>query len=229
MIESLIVLFLSLLVFIFSMECFSSARKHFIQLKRSEESNMGAFSALDRMKSDLLDAGLGLIFPMRMGVLEGVTRDEEWLVILSKDSDLTALGNLVAGQTRVQLENTKGINKGREVCLFDADKGECHTVSSVAMDSIVLASSLQHSYQRERVHFVLLRKISLFLDESSNVIRRKVNASSAQPLLEEVARFAFDHNSQSNLVRLSLSLEEQMEKNHEILVFPKNTALASLD
>ena len=189
---------------------------------------MGAFAALDRMRQDVLNAGLGLTIPVQLGILQGVTRNEEELGVRSKEEGLIATANLMAGQSRIWLESVKNVKKGREICFFDGDKGECHLVSSVDQDSVVLESYLDFSYRLEEVDIILLRKISLFFDESSRILRRKVNASPAQPLLEEVASFNFDHSSQSNLVRLSLGLEENKEKNHEIFVFTKNTAMAHL-
>ena len=57
-------------------------------------------------------------------------------------------------------------------------------------------------------------------------MRRKVNASPAQPLLEDVASFEFEYSKDDNLVRLNLALKAEEEKKYETIVFPKNVAMA---
>jgi competence protein ComGF len=74
----------------------------------------------------------------------------------------------------------------------------------------------------------LLRRISIFFDDTKGVIRRRVNASPAQPLLEDVASFEIECNRDANLVRLDLALKADEEKKYETTVFPKNTAMASI-
>ena len=64
-------------------------------------------------------------------------------------------------------------------------------------------------------------------DEKTHILRRRVNSSPSQPLLEGVFSFAFEYEETSNLVRLSLCFMEQMEEEYEILIFPKNMALLS--
>jgi hypothetical protein len=103
-----------------------------------------------------------------------------------------------------------------------------HSVVSTDQESIVIESPLLSDYSQENTHMILLRKISLFLDETYGVIRRKVNASPAQPLLEGVASFEFDYIRDSNLVRLDLNLKLDEEKEYETTVFPKNTAISSI-
>jgi hypothetical protein len=66
------------------------------------------------------------------------------------------------------------------------------------------------------------------LDDAKGVIRRKVNASPAQPLLEDVAAFEFDYDRNANLVRLVLAMKLSEEKKYETTVFPKNIAMASI-
>ena len=70
--EGLISLSLFLLIVLFSLECFLSLREHFAKLKESETSNTAVYAALDRMRRDLRDAGLGLTEAMALQVLEGV-------------------------------------------------------------------------------------------------------------------------------------------------------------
>lgn len=227
LIESLISLFLFLLVVLFSLEIFNSVRTHFLQLKEKEESDAAAYSALDKMREDLLKAGLGLITPLRLGVLQGVQAEEDTLIVFSREEEIFLESDLTPGQSTIPLESTNKINKGREICIFDSKKGEIHTVSSIDLDSITLSSSLNFQYTKRNAHLLLLKKYSFFLDRDNNILRRKVNSSSSQPLLEDVASFTFAYDESSNLAFLQLSLTANQEKTYEISIFPKNLALVS--
>jgi hypothetical protein len=161
-------------------------------------------------------------------VLDGITESEDTLIIISKEKTFTPLGDLAAGQTIIQLNSTSKLKKRRKVCVFDSTKGEVKSISSVDKESIVLSSPLNFSFLKEETSVFLLREVSLFLDKNKHTLRRKVNTSSAQPLLEEVGVFDFHHEKATNLVRLSLSFATNKEKVYETSVFPKNIALASL-
>jgi len=228
LIESLLCMSLFLFITIASLEFFSSTRTHFFKLKTAEETNAAAFSALDKMRIDCLDGGLGLIIPIEQGILEGISEKNSDLIILSREMEIPPLNDLFAGQTRIQLESTKNMKRGKQLVFFDSNKGEIHSISSVDQHSIVLSSPLNSPFLKEKTSMLLLRKITLFFDNENQIIRRKVNASPAQPLLEEVASFNFEYDKNSNLVTLRLSLETKKEKEYEITVFPKNTAMAAL-
>lgn len=223
--ESLVSLFLFLLIVLFSFDCFNSVRSHFFELKISEEWNTAAYAALDRMKRDLLEAGWGLTEASKQAMVEGISEEEETLILVSRDKDLSLRGDLVIGQQRIEVKDARPVKRGREVCIFNSFQGEVHSVASADKDSIVLMSPLSADYVQRDTDIVLLRKISLFFDDRRGVVRRKVNSSSAQPLLEEVNFFGFEYLRDSNLVRVHFKLKTEEEKNHEAVVFPKNTAM----
>jgi hypothetical protein len=228
LLEGLISLFLFLLIVLFSLECFLSARRHFDELKESESANTAAYAALDRMRMDLRDAGLGLAEAMYSQVLEGVYISEGKLVVLSKDVDIAVGEALASGQQRIPTPDAKKIKKGRQIGIFDRYGGEVRSVSSIDQNSVMIDSPLASDYSIENTKVILLRKISLYMDETKGIIRRKVNASPAQPLIESVAVFEFYHIKDTNLVSLSFSLKSDEEKIYESTVFPKNTAMAAI-
>jgi hypothetical protein len=178
------------------------------------------------MKADLLAGGSGLLEPIELGLLEGIAQEEGSLVILSKEKDLSPINNLLEGQTRIRLQSTYSVKKGREICIFDRTKGVIKSVSRVDKKSIVLSSPLNSSFLEEKTQVLLLKKISLYLDKDKQILRRKTNSSPAQPLLENTTSFGFSLEKTSVLVRLQLALESNKEKKYEISVFPKNAALA---
>ncbi len=228
LIESLLSLSLYLIIVLSSLEFFGFTRNIFLKLKTKQEVKEAALATLDKMRFDLLKAGLGLQQPISLGMLDGITESEDTLIIISKEKTFTPLGDLAAGQTIIQLNSTSKLKKGRKVCVFDSTKGEVKSISSVDKESIVLSSPLNFSSLKEETSVFLLREVSLFLDKNKHTLRRKVNTSSAQPLLEEVGVFDFHHEKATNLVRLSLSFATNKEKAYETSVFPKNIALASL-
>jgi type II secretory pathway pseudopilin PulG len=224
--ESILALTLFLIVVLASLEFFGFTRNIFLKLKDKEETREAALLALDKMRVDLLAGGSGLLEPIELGLLEGITRNEGTLVILSKEKNLIPLNDLLEGQTRIRLQSTRDVKKGREICIFDHTKGEVKSVSRVTKKSIVLSSPLNFSFLKEKSQVLLLKKISLFLDKDKQILRRKTNSSPAQPLLEDAASFGFNLEEASVLVKLHLALESNKEKKYEISVFPKNAALA---
>lgn len=226
LIESLISLSLFLIIVLICFEIFGRTRNLFFKLKEKEEAREAVLAALDKMRTDLHLGGAGLFDPIQLGILEGISEDSGSLIILSKEKELSLCNDLVEGQTRIQLESTSELKKGRDICIFDSLNGEVLSISSVDEESIVLSSPLNFSYIKEKASIILVKKISLYLDEKNPTLRRKVNSSPAQPLLEETAFFDFDMDKAANLVKLRLQLETNKEKFYEISVFPKNAALS---
>jgi prepilin-type N-terminal cleavage/methylation domain-containing protein len=228
LLESLISLFLFLLIVLFCCDCFISVRNHFSKLKESETSNTAAYAALDRMRRDLLDAGLGLAQALELRILEGISEEQGALVVLSKSEELAVEEALAIGQQRIPTTDAKKVKRGQQIAIMNSTGGEVHIVASVDQNSFVIGSPLSSNYVQEDTNVVLLRKISLLLDENNGVIRRKINASPAQPLLEDVASFEFAYIRDANLVKLAVRLKIDEERKYETTVFPKNTGMASL-
>jgi len=226
--EGLISLFLFLLIVLFSLECFLFLREHFAELKKSETANTAAYAALDRIRRDLCDAGLGLAEAMELQVLEGISEQQGRLVVLSKDEDLAIGDDLYSGQQRILSVDAKKIKRGQLIGIICPSGGEVHSVISSDQNSILIDSPLASDYLHKNTCAVLLKRISIFFDDTMGVLRRKVNASPAQPLLEDVASFEIEYIRDANLVSLDLALKADEEKKYETTVFPKNIAMASI-
>lgn len=226
LIESLISLSICFFIVICSLEFYVSVRSHFLKLKEEEETNAEAFAALDKMRIDFMEGGLGLTIPIKQGILDGIREVDGTLSIFSKEHSYSLSQSIVPGQTRIILNNTEGFKKYRDICISDKGHGEIHTISSVDEYSIVLSSPINLFYAQKDTQIILIKKVIYFLDQDQNVLRRKVNSSPAQPLLEHVSSFEPSYEKASNLVRISLVLKTTKEKKYEISVFPKNIALA---
>ncbi len=227
LIESLLSLSIFLVIVLCSLEFFGFSRSFYLKLKIQEETEMAAISALERIRTDILHAGLGLLDPIHLGLLEGIAESDQALTILSNDKNLFPVADLFEGQTRIQLESTDGIKREREIVIFDSSKGEFKSISSVDKKSIVLSSPLRFSFPKEKSCLILLEKTAFFYESADQTVKRKVNSSPAQPLLEEVTAFNYDYEKTVNLARLSVSLTSSKERLYEIFVYPKNTALAN--
>ncbi len=225
LIESLLSLSLFLFILISSFEFFISTRNHFFDLKDDQEVNQAAYATLDKIRLDLCESGRGLIASQSNGLLEAIKVNGDTLIIQSKDKDIPLSSDLIAGQTFIPLSSTAGIKKSQKLCIIDLEKGEVKTITAVNKQGIALSASLNSSYAMEDATVILLRTVSFYLDTDRGILRRKVNASPAQPLLEEVYAFDFIYETTSNIVSLSLILTAKKEKEYEIAVFPKNMAL----
>jgi len=228
LIESLTGMTLSLFVILCSLEFFGLSRNHFYEIKESQEKNMAAWTALDRIRMDVESAGEGLTLPSSLGLIDGIAISDYSLTVLSREQSLVPKADLKAGQTLVPLEKTSGVRKNRNICIFDDQKGEVVKVASVNKSSIALSSPLEFSYLEHTVEVLLIREVTISIDHKRGLVRRKVNTSSSQPLCEDVEDFYFSYDRNSNLLHLRLRLDSDVETFYETLVFPKNMALCSL-
>ncbi len=224
-VETMISLALFLMIVMAVFEGLGLARGYFLKIKKGEEETQAAMAALDKMRIDLLQAGSGLSQAVRLGIIEGIKLSEESLTILSLQETLFLSEDLVPGTQRIVLDAATGISAGREICLVSGHRGERRSVSSCKGKAIVLASPLEFSYRKKETRVLLVEKISLYLDKGRSTIRRRVNASSPQPLLEDVYSFRFGFEAENNLARVNFALKADEEKTYELLVFPKNIAL----
>jgi type II secretory pathway pseudopilin PulG len=229
LVESLISLTLFLTIFIASLEFFGMSRNVFFKLNREEKSREGASFALDKMRLDLSEAGRGLGRPIQRELLEGISLKDGNLILLNAEETFSLSSDLMVGQERISIDSPFKINKRRKLCLFDSEKGEVKSVYSSDKGSIVLSSPLDSNYSKEETSLILLRKTTYFLDEKTQILRRRINSSPAQPLLENVTRFEFSYDEATHLLRLQITPTGKKEQTYEILVFPKNVALAVRD
>lgn len=207
------------------LEVFSLSRNHFIEIKTSQEANTAAYSALDKIRADLQQCGGGYTELNLPGLVEPLSAESNILILRKVEQRLSLVHALSAGQTRISLIDTSNFKKGKELYIADAVNGEIQTISSVESTGAVLSSPLKNSYKTEKSTLSLLNKICFYLDKRKKILRRKVNASPAQPLCEEVDSFECSYSPDTNLVKIRLSLTLNPEKVYEISVFPKNTAL----
>jgi len=205
---------------------FNTAKGLFFKLRDAEESALAAMAALDKMRIDSLRAGRGIVGPMDLGLIDGLSVEGGELTIIAAEKELVLVEDTVSGQQRISFTATDGLNKGKGICFNSKDCGEVATIASVEQSSVILADPLVYSYAKDLSSAVLLEKVRIFLDGEDGVLRRAVNGASAQPLLENVRTLSMDFDPGANLLRLELIPDSKTEKKHEFSIFPKNTAFS---
>jgi len=223
LLESLISLTVFCIVILAGFESFGTARYVFFKLRDAQESRMAALAALERIRADILQAGLGLDAPLRLGLVEGIIADGDAGVFVSAETSVS----ISAGQAAVFAPNLVDFAAGRSVCVCAGAKGETAVIQGADGAGVTLSSPLAFDYPAGETRLILLRRVSIYLDAKTAVLRRKINASSAQPLLEGTASFAFEFERASSLAAVRFRLEIDREKIHEISAVAKNLALAN--
>ncbi len=225
LIESLLSLSFFLIILVASLEFFVSTRNHFFDLKDEQEVNQAAYTTLDKVRLDLCECGRGLVIQQSFGLLEAISASNNILTIQSRDKDIPLDNNLVSGQTFIPFTTTAGIKKGQKLCFAHFEKGELKTITAVSKQGLTLSSPLNYSYIKDEASVILIRTVSVYLDGERGILRRKVNASPAQPLLEDVVAFEVIYDAAANITSLGLILKTKEEKKYEVSVFSKNMAL----
>jgi type II secretory pathway pseudopilin PulG len=226
LIEALLGLGLSLFIVTTGLELYARAQKSFLRLKDREEAGQAALAALDKIRIDLLHSGRGLSPEAGLGLVEPVEVIAGELQTTSLEKPLDLASDAQAGDTRLALVSTADIAAGQRIVLRQGPSGEARTVTRVVTGGVLIESPLERGYARESAAVSLLERVTYARDGATRVLRRKVNASSAQPLLEDTAAVRWDFDAAADLVRIRLELDTKGARPYEATVFLKNPALA---
>jgi len=226
LLECLMAMALSLFVILSSLQFFGLAQKVFFRLKQREEAGQSALAALDKIKIDLLHAGRGLAAETALGLVEAAQAPDEGLRTTSLERPLALAGETAAGTTRLLLASTTDIAAGQDICLSDGAAGEVRTVTAVERGAVVLEAPLERAYSPQTAAVSLLERVTYILDAPARVLRRRVNAASAQPLLENAAAVMWRCDPEAGLAGVRLVLDLEGGPAYETTVFLKNPALA---
>jgi type II secretory pathway pseudopilin PulG len=222
LLETLIVLGFSLLVLMAAFEFIGITKSLFLKLKEAQETNQAFHAALIKLRIDLLRAGFGLGAPLRAGAIEGIEITGTSLLILSQEEAFALSADALSGERRISLEKVSGLNPGRRICLAEKDKAEIHGIASLAGQTVVLSEPLEAAYSVATAQLILLEEVLYFLDDRSGILRRKVNTSPAQPLLDNTGLFVPVYQREENLARVILADKKNLERTYGLSVFPKN-------
>lgn len=226
LIECLLGLALALLVAAAGLELFARSRTVFARLKAREEAGQAALAALDRMRIDLLHAGRGLAVEVGLGLVAAAAAAPDELRTVSLERTLALSSDAAAGDLGLAVVSTADVAAGQAIVLRDGTAGEVRTVVRVGTGAVVLDAPLARGYPAASAAVSLLETVSFRLDAAARVLRRRVNASPAQPLFEGAAAASWTLDPDAPLVHLRLEPDTEGAPAHEATVFLKNAALA---
>jgi prepilin-type N-terminal cleavage/methylation domain-containing protein len=227
LVELLIGMSLSTIILIAGIEFFAHTRTLFFKLKDAEEDAQAVYSALDRIRLDLVRGGRGLKEAMDLGLVSAVEVGPEKLTILSAKETRTLGQNLSPGSIRADLDTTEGFKKGDGVCFLEEYRGEFRSVATVEGNALILDLPVEADYSAGACRVLPIERVTYYLGTPDHVVRRQANSSPAQPLIEDVGAFRFSFDVPSNLASVALALAPHKERTYEIQVFPKNSGLSS--
>jgi len=208
-----------------SFHFFHLSRKHFLQLKRQEEIHLSLRVALDKITRELLTEGINLRQAVSLHLITPLEITTNSILIRSGEEKIKPKTDLVAGQTLIKLNWPRKISSKRSLLFHDHQKGEIKKLRQINRNSILLASPLLHSYQKDLTAIILLREIKIFFDSAKNQLRIKFNTSSPQPLAEDLKAASFSFEEKTNLLKIKLISADQKDRPLETIIFLKNKAL----
>ncbi len=224
--ESLLSLAIFSFLFLGALAFLGPTKLYFHGLIEEYESRENLYSAADKIKFDLEQAGQGLFNPLILGLIPGIKSTEDSLKIESKELEINISTDLQPGQTRIPVPSTNGFKENRLICIFDTLKGQTATIASIDSESILLSQPLQHGYKAKDTWISLVKTVEIFFETDSHLLRRKVNSSSAQPLLENTEYFSTAYNANSNYIYIEISTTTNQRRTYAITSCLKNVALA---
>lgn len=224
LLECLIALSFMLLTIATLMEISFSCRRFFYSLKDSQEFNQEIWAGQDRIRRDLNKAGLGLEPCLVSGLLLAIESKGSGLGIYSRESSFPLKAEVEAGSMVIHVNHNSSISRGQLVALIEGQKSELFQVKKVEKDRLSLNQPARESYSING-SVIAIEEIFYYLDRENNILRRQVNASSGQPLLEKVKHFNWSIDN-SGHVKITLIFEKEKEIAYEITAFPKNAFLA---
>ena len=228
LLEALLSLTIFFLIFAGSLEFFGTARRVFFRLLSRQENHQAAWSALDRIRSDVLLAGRGLVRPMRLGIVAPAEEaGGRWVLVRAGAAPVLTAGPR-AGETTVAVAGANPDWAGKTLCLYDRTRGEKAVILEAVGGILTLSSPLDCDYRIPEASAAVLQTTSLFLDAGQGVLRRKSDSSSAQPLLEDVHSFTFIYDSETCLAEARLSLASAPEEFHALKILARNALLGKM-
>lgn len=227
LLEGLISLSLSLVILISALEISTRARHVFFRLKETQEASLATAVALEKIREDLETAGAGIPVSPGNENFSPLKAAAGRLIIFSAEDRAHLLAGAVAGQDFLLIELLPGLatkwRKGRAIYLTDGLSGQLTYITAVSGNRLSISPALAFSFAADHSQLILLEKIEIYPDPQQKILRRKVNDTSGQPLLEEVLSFGTDYSPSENLAVVRLSTASGVRSHDcELVLYPKN-------
>lgn len=222
--EGLIALSLMLLIMAALLESARICRQFFFKLKETQEFNQEIWAGQDRLRRDLNKAGLGLEPCLASGLLLAVESKASGFSIYCREASFPLKTELAAGSMVIPVDHNNSISRGQFIALIDDNRVELFRVERAEKDRLFLHQPIKESYSSQG-YVLAIEEIFYSYDQVNKIVRRRVNASSSQPLLEKVTSFSWLSEA-SGPVKIKLTFESEKEMTYEIKVLPKNALIA---
>jgi len=226
LLESLLALVFFLMILQVSLEFFGTARTAFFKLEDDLSARESADAGLERIRKDILQAGLGLAEAIALGLTPGLEEAADGTAFLSLEAETVPVADIPAGAASFTVTDADEFGADRIILIADATGGESLTLASVDGGTLRPERPLSRSYAAADSRVLLLRRVAYSFDSAKGTVRRKINASSPQPLIEGVASFSLSTGVDGGLVAVSLSIVEKPGRTCGFKVLPRNLALA---
>jgi len=228
LLESLISLTLSLFILVSALEVITQVKKVYHRLQVEQEVSLGISIALEKIREDLEKAGTGLngCWPAgnRWPIEVGTSR----ITVLSSELMIKIAADVQAGQNWALIVPWTGFSSklraGRAILITSQNQTDLVEIVSISNNQVTLTPAFSSSFQAAESIAYLLEEVEIYLDSEQSVLRRKVNKTSGQPLLEDVLSFEPAYDPDTNLLCLKLQTGLKKEKTYELFFYPKNTA-----
>lgn len=225
LVECLLATSLLMLIFAGAVELSRFSKRFFFRLKDSQEFNQEIWAAQDRLCRDVARAGFGLADLISAGIIGGAENEGTSLAIYSEETSFPLPFEVASGSQIIELTATDSFSRGQLIALIEANKAEIATVEKVEKGRLILSKPVLGEYKNSTARLIAIEKICYFLDEKTQILRRKVNLSPAQPLLEEVSSFLWAIEP-PGFINISLTFNKEPDTIHEIKLAAKNILLA---
>jgi len=222
--EGLIALSLMLLIMAAMVESARICRQFFFKLKETQEFNQEIWAGQDRLRRDLNKAGLGLEPCLASGLLLAVESKASGFSIYSRETSFPLKTELAAGSIVIPVEHNNSVSRGQLIALIDDNRVELFKVERAEKNRLLLNQPIKESYSSQG-YVLAIEEIFYSYDQGNKILRRRVNASPSQPLLEKVTSFSWSIEA-SSPIKIKLTFETEKEMIYEIRVLPKNAFIA---
>lgn len=223
--ESLLAVSLLVLILAGAIELSRFSKRFFFRLKDSQEFNQEIWAAQDLIRRDLASAGSGLSALISAGLISGLENEGMSLAIYSEETSFPLPYEVASGSQIIELTTTDSFSRGQLIALIEESKAETATIEKIEKGRLILSKPALEGYKSGTARIIAVKKICYFLDEKTRILRRKVNLSPAQPLIEEVASLAWAIDP-FGFINISLTFNKELDAIHEIKMAAKNVLLA---
>lgn len=224
--ETLLSLALFTGVILGGFDFFARARRMFFRLRTAQDTGERVQSALDKIRMDILEAGRGLSDLLRLEILQAIEQTADGPAFRSSEQSVSLALDATAGSFVIRVADGEGFSAGQEIGFVERSKAEIGVIQSADGPELTLDSPLQGNFRASETTVILIHRVVYLWTPGDSVLRRKVNAASPQPLLEEVQAFHCEYDESANLARIGIRPATDPENEYAITIFPKNAALA---